>query len=268
MKLGVLQFNPVHKNVNANYKVIEEYLKGVEDCIIVLPELCTTGYLFERKEELYDLAEEIPNGNLTYILMSLAKKNNLLIVAGVAEKDDKKLYNSAVVISPDGFIGKYRKINLFYKENLIFERGERLDVFQVNFLNQNIMLGIMICFDWFFPEIARKLKLMGANIIAHPSNLVLPYCPKAMPIRALENKLYTITANRIGIEHSENDTLKFIGQSVICSPKAEYLMILSEEDYGVFSVETDLKIEHEITKFNNFQEDIEKLYKQLPFLGF
>ncbi|MCS6955138.1 MAG: acyltransferase [Candidatus Calescibacterium sp.] len=267
MRLGVLQFNPVHKNVNANYKMIEEYLKEEENSIIVLPELCTTGYLFERKEELYDLAEEIPNGNLTHILMSLAKRNNLLIIAGVAEKDNQNLYNSAVVISPDGFIGKYRKINLFYKENLIFERGDKLNVFRISFLNQNIVLGIMICFDWFFPEIARRLKLMGADIIAHPSNLVLPYCPKAMPIRALENKLYTITANRIGLEHNENDTLKFIGQSVICSPKAEYLMILSEEDSGVFTVETDLKIEHEITKFNNFREDIEKLYNRLPFWG-
>lgn len=270
MRLSVLQFNPIYKNVQENYKLIEKYLKSENNSIVVLPELCTTGYLFESKDELYNLAEEVPGGKFCELLCNIARDNNLIIVAGLAEREKNKLFNSAVIISPDGYIGKYRKINLFYKEKLIFERGEELHVFRVNFCGRNIQIGVMICFDWFFPEIARRLKIMGASIIAHPSNLVLPYCPKAMPIRALENKLYTITANRIGTEKSENEILKFIGQSVICSPKAEYLLKLSEDDCGIFTVQIDPEIEEKITNLNYLSEDLRELYKRLPanFLDF
>ena len=61
-------------------------------------------------------------------------------------------------------------------------------------------VGIMICFDWLFPESMRTLALQGAQVIAHPANLVLPHCPSAMPIRCLENKVYAITVNRTGRE--------------------------------------------------------------------
>lgn len=265
MKLSVLQFNPIHKNVQKNYELIENYLLSLKDSIVVLPELATTGYLFESREEIIDLAEEVPNGPFTKLLENIAKKNNLVIVSGVAERDGEKVFNSSLLVSNSGFIGKYRKINLFYKEKNVFEEGERLEVFDVNFMNESLRIGVMICFDWFFPEISRKLKLMGAQIIAHPSNLVLPYCPKAMPIRALENKLYTITANRIGIEKNQNETLKFIGQSVICSPKAEYLLKLNENDEGIFSIETDIIINENITKYNNLSQDLKKLYEKLDF---
>jgi len=269
MKLSVLQFNPVYKNVEENYRIIESYLSTLRNSLVVLPELCTTGYLFEFREELFDLAEDIPSGNFTKILSNLAKLNNLVIVAGVAEKSGKELYNSAIIVDKTGFVGKYRKINLFFKEKFVFSAGDRLYAFDVRLGDDIIRLGVMICFDWFFPEISRGLMLMSSEIIAHPANLVLPYCPKAMPIRALENKVYTVTANRIGIEKSSNDQLRFIGQSVICSPKAEYLLKLSEDDVGVFSVENVVKnISRDITKYNNLDEDLENLYKKIEFNKF
>ncbi|MGB9638666.1 MAG: nitrilase-related carbon-nitrogen hydrolase [bacterium] len=268
MKVGVLQFYPKFKDKEYNYKLIRDYLSDIKDSLIVLPELANTGYLFLDKSELIDLAEEVPNGKFTNILIDLAKKNNLIIVSGILEIEKNKFYNSAVIVNKYGYIGKYRKINLFYREKFIFEPGDKLEVFEVSINDKKINLGVMICFDWYFPEVSRNLMLKGADIIAHPANLVLPYCPLAMPIRALENKLYTITANRIGIEENNNEKLKFIGQSVICSPKAEYLLKLNDNQQGVFLVDIDLNIDKmnkNITKFNNLKEDLDFLYKRLNF---
>ena len=75
----------------------------------------------------------------------------------------------------------------------------------------------MICFDWFFPETARSLALLGADIIAHPANLVLPYCQKAMITRCLENRVFAVTANRIGQEKRGEDDFQFTGASQIIS---------------------------------------------------
>ena len=268
MKVGVLQFYPRWGNKDYNHKTIRDYLFSIKDALIVLPELANTGYLFLTKEEVKELAENIPDGEFTNLLSDISQKNNLIIVSGILEVENGEFFNSAVVVGPSGYVGKYRKINLFYKEKFIFKPGDKLEVFDLKFIDSygrenNIKLGVMICFDWFFPEVSRNLMLMGSNIIAHPSNLVLPYCPLAMPIRALENKLYTITANRIGIEENQGEKLNFIGQSVICSYKGEYLLKLDEKQEGVFLVDIDLNINRNITKFNNLEEDLKNLYEKL-----
>ena len=82
---------------------------------------------------------------------------------------------------------------------------------------------MMICFDWYFPESARTLALRGAQIVAHPSNLVLPNCPNAMPVRSLENRVFAVTSNRVGTEDRGGTSLTFIGQSQITSPRGEIL---------------------------------------------
>ena len=97
----------------------------------------------------------------------------------------------------------------------------------------------MICFDWFFPESTRTLALGGADVIAHPSNLVLPHCPEAMPIRALENGVFTATANRIGTESNGRESLTFIGRSRICSPRAEVLAEATPTDATTIRAEID-----------------------------
>jgi predicted amidohydrolase len=79
----------------------------------------------------------------------------------------------------------------------------------------------MVCFSWYFPEAARSLALQGADVIAHPSNLVLPHCPDSMPVRARENHVFTITANRYGTETKGEEELTFIGTSEICKPEGE-----------------------------------------------
>ncbi|MFO0767873.1 MAG: nitrilase-related carbon-nitrogen hydrolase [Nitrospiraceae bacterium] len=92
-------------------------------------------------------------------------------------------------------LGCYRKTHLFFEETLFFDPGDSgFQVWDVG----GAKVGVMICFDWFYPESARTLALMGADIIAHPSNLVLPHCPDSMVTRCLENRVFSITANRIG----------------------------------------------------------------------
>jgi predicted amidohydrolase len=98
---------------------------------------------------------------------------------------------------------------------------------------------MMICFDWFFPESARALALRGAQIIAHPTNLVLPYCQTAMMTRCLENRVFAITANRYGTESLGPTSLTFTGASQLLSTKGERLLLAPESGDRVLWAEID-----------------------------
>jgi len=115
----------------------------------------------------------------------------------------------------------------------------------------------MVCFDWYFPEAARTLALKGADVIAHPSNLVLPHCPDAMPVRARENHVFTITANRHGREHRGEESLTFIGTSEICGPDGTILSRASESATAVTTVEFDPHSarDRRINRFNDVLAD-------------
>lgn len=256
MKVGYIQMEPKLLDLNANLSKAERFIKdaareGAD--LIVLPELFDTGYNFESREEVEGIAQQIPDGETTLFLMELAREHDIFIVAGTAEKDEKgKLYNSAVIVGPIGwgYIGKYRKVHLFYREKLFFEPGNLgFHVFNMGMAK----VGIMICFDWFFPEAMRTLALKGADIIAHPSNLVMPYAPRAMPIRALENRVFSITANRVGEERG----LRFIGKSTIASPGAEVLKLGSEEgeEVGIVEINVEEARNKRINELNDIFKD-------------
>ncbi|WP_297062671.1 nitrilase [Thermococcus sp.] len=241
MKVAYVQMEPTFLDPEKNYSKAERLVRKAREKgaqLVVLPELFDTGYNFESKNEVESVAGQIPDGPTTEFLVELAREEEVFIVGGTAEKDERgNLYNSAVIVGPLGwgYIGKYRKIHLFNREKLFFKPGNLgFHVFNIGIAK----VGVMICFDWFFPESARTLALKGADIIAHPSNLVMPYAPKAMPIRALENRVYTITANRIGEERG----LRFIGKSTIASPLAEVLAMGSEDSEEVAVVEVDLSL--------------------------
>ena len=256
MKVGYIQMEPRLLDLNANLSRAERFIKEAARegaSLIVLPELFDTGYNFESREEVEGIAQQIPDGETTLFLMELAREHDIFIVAGTAEKDEKgKLYNSAVIVGPlgGGYIGKYRKIHLFYREKLFFEPGNLgFHVFNTGMAK----VGVMICFDWFFPEAMRTLALKGADIIAHPSNLVMPYAPRAMPIRALENRVFSITANRVGEERG----LRFIGKSTIASPKAEILKLGSEEreEVGIVEINVEEARNKRINELNDIFKD-------------
>nr|6YPA_A Chain A, CN hydrolase domain-containing protein [Pyrococcus horikoshii]6YPA_B Chain B, CN hydrolase domain-containing protein [Pyrococcus horikoshii]6YPA_C Chain C, CN hydrolase domain-containing protein [Pyrococcus horikoshii]6YPA_D Chain D, CN hydrolase domain-containing protein [Pyrococcus horikoshii] len=258
VKVGYIQMEPKILELDKNYSKAEKLIKEASKegaKLVVLPELFDTGYNFESREEVFDVAQQIPEGETTTFLMELARELGLYIVAGTAEKSGNYLYNSAVVVGPRGYIGKYRKIHLFYREKVFFEPGDLgFKVFDIGFAK----VGVMIAFDWFFPESARTLALKGAEIIAHPANLVMPYAPRAMPIRALENRVYTITADRVGEERG----LKFIGKSLIASPKAEVLSIASEteEEIGVVEIDLNLARNKRLNDMNDIFKDRREEY--------
>ncbi|MFN3532070.1 MAG: nitrilase-related carbon-nitrogen hydrolase [Candidatus Brocadia sp.] len=261
MKVGFLQTSPLFGKKDENVDKAILAIKQLDADLVVLPELFNTGYQFTSREETLALAETVPDGETTRTLITLSKEKRLYIVAGLAEMDNRRCYNSAVLVGPDGFICCYRKLHLFYHEKQWFEPGNiELEVYDIG----KARIGIMICFDWFFPEVARCLALKGADIICHPANLVLPYCPQAMIIRCLENRVFAITANRIGTEKRSAETLTFIGTSQILGTKGEILYRAPSDCEETKVVEIDPKIarDKKITPMNHLFND-----RRLKFEG-
>lgn len=255
MKAGFYQFSPVFGERQANVEKIRERVRAVSMDLLVLPELFATGYQFASNAEAFHLSETVPEGYTTRAMVDLSREQNVYIVAGLAERDGQHLFNSAILTGPDGFIGVYRKTHLFYEEKLWFEPGDSgFRVFDTSIGR----IGIMICFDWVFPESMRTLTLMGAEIVAHPANLVLPWCPSAMPIRCLENKVFAVTANRIGSEHRKDDqTFSFIGTSQITAPDGTILSRAPESGEALLTAEIDLieARDKTLNPFNHLLED-------------
>jgi predicted amidohydrolase len=163
----------------------------------------------------------------------------LYVAAGLVEEADGKFYNSAVLVGPDGWLGTYRKIHLFWREKDWFAPGNQ--PYQVWDIGK-ARVGLMICFDWIYPEAARTLALKGADILCHPANLVLPHCPDAMVTRSLENRVFSITANRTGAEsRGGGPNLKFIGKSQTIGPKGEVIFRMDDQETGVRLVDIDPK---------------------------
>lgn len=211
-------FGDLTRNVEHTVRLIDEAAdKGAR--LVVLPELCNTGYVFNSRAEAFGLAEAIPDGPTVSAWSAIAKKRGLYIVAGIAERAGEKLFNSAVMIGPDGYIGTFRKVHLWGDENLYFEPGDLgFPVFPTPFGR----IGMMICYDQWFPEAYRTCTLRGADIVCIPTNWVpIPgQDPKREAMAnivamaaAHTNSIYVAAANRIGTERGQ----PFIGQSLIVS---------------------------------------------------
>lgn len=219
---GFLQFCPVRGDVEQNIAVVEERLSGLRADLVVLPELANSGYLYASPHDLAPYAEAGDgSGRFLSALCRLAKQTGGAIVAGFAESSPHGLFNSAAAVGEGGTIRVYRKTHLFAAEQSLFLPGD--SGFQV-FEHNGARIGLMVCFDWFFPESARALALMGAQIIAHPSNLVLPYCQQSMSTRSLENSVFSITSNRYGREELGDTSLEFTGRSQLLDNKGRCLL--------------------------------------------
>jgi len=236
MRVGFYQFRPAFGRVHLNRKKVIEKLSTVEADLLVLPELAFTGYNFRDRTEIFPLAENPAASPTIDALAKLCLQKNFFIVSGFAEKQDVLLYNSAVLIGPNGRIHTYRKIQLFFREKDIFTPGDiPLQLQEI----KGVRIGMMICFDWIFPEISRSLALQGADIICHPSNLVLSYCQSAMFTRCLENHVFAITANRFGTEKRPDGSLTFTGKSQIVSSKGVLLYRARSQREELVIIEID-----------------------------
>ncbi|WP_430816661.1 nitrilase-related carbon-nitrogen hydrolase [Carboxylicivirga sp. RSCT41] len=250
MKISLLQYAPQLNNLQANLDAISALMAPSDSDLYVLPELSNSGYNFIDRQNAFDNSESIEDSIYIQRLMALAKNKNAHIVSGFCERDNDKLYNSSVLINSEGVAGLYRKLHLFLNEKDYFEPGNKgLPVFDTPIGK----IGMLICFDWMFPEAWRTLALKGAQIIAHPSNLVLPYCQGVTPSYALVNRCYTATANRIGTEGD----LTFTGQSVLSDINGKVVIKGSKDESQLLSAEIDISLADSkyVTARNHVFED-------------
>lgn len=265
MKVAFHQFDPKLGKIDYNLKKVEKNLSKVKKLdLLVLPELCNSGYNFRDKKEALQFAEEIPQGKSTKFLITLAKKKNCFIVAGINEKKGNALYNSAVLVGPQGYIGTYRKLHLFFKEKNVFEPGNLgLPIFNI----KGVKLGILICFDWRFPEAWRILALKGAQIIAHPSNLIVPKLSfRALPGHAIVNRIFIVTSDRVGTERK----LKFAGKSMIVDPDGNILAQASadKEEFQAAEINPKLANLKQVNAKNHlFKDRRVEVYQEKNFLS-
>lgn len=188
--------------------------------LVVLPEATSAGYVFADRAEAYAAAEDVPGGPVVSAWAALAARRRVWIAAGVIERDGHEVYNSAVLLGPDGVVGLFRKTHLWNDEQRIYGRSQLgFPVFDTELGR----IGLAICYDAWFPETFRSVALQGADLLALPSNWVpVPGQPADAPLMANlmcmtgahSNKLYVVGVSRVGAERG----VPFVGGSLVVGP--------------------------------------------------
>ena len=226
IKIALAQISCKRGDKAENIKKIESRVtrakrQGAE--LVIFPELSLTGYTM--RDQIYELAETIP-GHSTTFLEKLARKTGTYIVFGMPELSEKTqatVYNAAVLVGPDGFIGKYRKMYLpthsVFEEKRYFRPGYQTAVFETELGK----IGLIICYDIFFPEVSRLTRLKGAQLIvcisASPATR-RTFFETLTAARAIENTAFLAYVNLVGIE----DGLQFWGGSRLVGPNGKTLV--------------------------------------------
>jgi predicted amidohydrolase len=220
MKIGFFQFRPVFGDVERNTRHVLERLENVEADLLVLPELALSGYLFASRQEARTIARLVASSGAIEALVDLCRRRRLHLVVGLPELARDRCFNSALLLGPGGELLRYRKLHLFNREPEWFHPGDLEPALQTV---GDARVGVLICFDWAFPEITRVLTLRGMDLLCHPSNLVLDHCQRAMYARSVENGIYTVTANRYGVDRRPDGRVRFTGRSQVLGPRGEQL---------------------------------------------
>ena len=224
-KIALAQIGCKRADKKENLKKIENFVEKAKNQsadLIVFPELSLTGYVV--RDQIYELAETIP-GPSTQVIEKIAEKTQTYIVFGMPELSEKTqatIYNTAVLVGPKGYIGKYRKMYLpthsVFEEKRYFRPGYQAAAFDTEIGK----IGLIICYDIFFPEVSRLTRLKGAQLIV---------CISASPAvrktffeiltaaRAIENTAFLAYINLVGIENG----LQFWGGSRLIAPNGKVL---------------------------------------------
>jgi len=213
---------------------------------VCLPEYLSTGSI---PEQCSTLAEPIP-GYTVDKLGAIAEENGIHIIASILEKADDRIYNTAILIDPGGkLLTKYRKIHLFMDEQAYIAHGREYAVVDTKFGK----VGLMICYDAVFPEVARRLALQNVGIIFMPANWPNPFLPQwrlATSARALDNQIWLVAANRIGTDNK----FTYFGTSHIVNPYGGSVVECGDKE-EVLVVQVDGKVTEEFKKIVNFLKD-------------
>ena len=272
-KVALAQISCKQGDKAENTRKIEKnvtYAKTQGAELVIFPELSLTGYTL--RDQSYELAETIP-GPSTSSLEEMAKKANVHIVVGMpelSEKTQSTIYNTAVLVGPSGFIGKYRKMYLpthsVFEEKRYFRPGYQTAAFNTELGK----IGLIICYDVFFPEVSRLTRLKGAQLIvcisASPAGR-RAFFETLTTARAIENTAFLAYVNLVGIE----DGLQFWGGSRLIGPNGKTLvnakydeedLVIGEVDYAdIKPVETFVPTLRDLRPelFDKLKEHAEKL---------
>jgi len=271
MEVAAVQMNIAWLNPEKNLEKMLGFIERIhrEKCVdlIVFPELANTGYVKERDKEFgreyFKCAEKIP-GFFTQELCAAAKKYSVYVISGFCELHPEipaSIYNSAVMINPEGeIVGVYHKLHIPAEEKHYFYPGSTTNVYKTELGN----IGMLVCYDSIFPEISRILALKGAEIIC--AVFATPRRPAYEDIlyhvtytRAIENRIYFISCNRVGKEVNE-----FIGKSVIADPFGRILNeSKSSEEEIIYATLCQDKILEERAFLPIFADRRPELYQSL-----
>jgi len=245
MHLALGQAPIILGDIEKNLEIMENLIKNAQEkCngkldLIAFPELFITGY--NLRDNYSKVAEEIPSSSKAQKgIINLSKKYNVHIATGIVEKSGKSLFNSAIMIGPDGYIGHYRKQFLPnfgpFEEKLFFGEGDQTPVFETPFGK----IGVQICYDLFFPETSMGLARNGAelilNLAASPTTS-RPLFHRVIPARAIETTCFYAYSNNVGTQGS----LTFAGESVIVDPRGKTIAEMPSFEEGVIVCQLSLE---------------------------
>ncbi|MFN4180250.1 MAG: carbon-nitrogen hydrolase family protein [Armatimonadota bacterium] len=204
--------------------------------LIVFPECALTGYCFESRQEAMAVAETV-DGPSTREISRWCQGRNRWLVVGTIERDGEQIFNSALLIGPKGVFGVYRKVHLpcLGVDRFVDPGDQPFRVYETPVGR----IGMHICYDAVFPEAARVMALEGAEILCLPTNWpegAKPVAELVPRVRALENRVYFIAANRVG----EEGGFKFIGMSQVVDPFGSWLAVAEEPSETLIVAEVDL----------------------------
>ncbi len=222
VRIAVAQYEPRVGELEHNLSQAVLWATAAADRgaqLIVLPELASSGYVFGDEAEAQRSAEDPDDGPTVRALREVCAMHGCHVVAGISERDGDCRHNSAVLIGASGRMATYRKLHLYYDEQSWFVPGDELPIVELPYGR----VGMIICFDLWFPEPARTLALAGAEIIAVPTNWVASFKRTVWDDRgycqgdyvamatAAQNGVVMACADRIGVERG----VTFIGASII-----------------------------------------------------
>ena len=278
MKVAITQFK-MSWNIDKNLAKAEQMVrkaaqKGAQ--VILLPELFKTPYFCQRENyEYFDLAEELDSSTTISRFQKLAKELNVVLPLSFFEKAGNVHFNSLVMIDADGKnLGLYRKSHIptgeCYEEKFYFSPGDTgFKVFKTKYGR----VGVGICWDQWFPEVARSLALMGAQLIVYPTAIgtepVLPKDSKdhwqnTMRGHAAANIVPVLASNRIGTESDKESSMTFFGSSFIADEDGNTVIELSRNEEDVAVAEFDLaKIDKKRIAWGVFRDRRPDLYHSI-----
>ncbi|WP_130904026.1 carbon-nitrogen hydrolase family protein [Pseudomonas sp. Sample_22] len=216
---------------------LERALTAINACaadtqLIMFPESHLMG--FPSAESVAQVAEPL-DGPTVSAIVAAARERNIAVVVGTAERDNGRFYNTTLLITPEGIALKYRKTHLWASDRGVFEAGDRY----ATCLWNGVRVGLLICYDIEFPESARALAQLGAELLLVTNGNMDPYGPThrtAIMARAQENQAFALMVNRV--EEGDGGLL-FAGGSALVDPLGTLLFEAGREE-GQFAVELDL----------------------------